>query len=294
VGPRDGLQNEQQPVPTAVKIELVERLADTGLPVVEATSFVSPRWVPQLADAEDVMSGLRRRANTEYPVLVPNLRGLERAIAVGVREVAVFTAASEAFNRKNINAGIDESLERIRTVADRAGSAGLKVRAYVSCVLGCPYQGAVDAHDVVRVAERLVEAGCYEVSLGDTIGAGTPVRARTLITDVAASIGLDKVAIHFHDTRGQALANVFACLEAGVATVDASVAGLGGCPYARGATGNLATEDLLYMLHGMGVDTGVDLDAVVEAGLFISRALGRQPVSRLGLIAALAAQESKF
>ncbi len=293
VGPRDGLQNEKQLVPTAVKIELIERLADTGLPAVEATSFVSPRWIPQLADAEDVLGGLHRRTGTDYPVLVPNLAGLERAIAAGAREVAVFTAASEAFNRKNINAGIDESFERIRAVTDRAGSAGLKVRGYVSCVLGCPYQGDVDAAEVVRVAERLVEAGCYEVSLGDTIGMGTPTQARALVRRVADSIGLQKVAVHFHDTRGQALANVFACLEAGVATVDASVAGLGGCPYARGATGNLATEDLVYMLHGMGVQTGVDLEALVETGLFISAALGRRPASRLGLIAALAAQESE-
>jgi len=293
VGPRDGLQNEKQLVPTAVKIELIERLADTGLPAVEATSFVSPRWIPQLADAEDVLGGLHRRTGTDYPVLVPNLAGLERAIAAGAREVAVFTAASEAFNRKNINAGIDESFERIRAVTDRAGSAGLKVRGYVSCVLGCPYQGDVDAAEVVRVAERLVEAGCYEVSLGDTIGMGTPTQARALVGRVADSIGLQKVAVHFHDTRGQALANVFACLEAGVATVDASVAGLGGCPYARGATGNLATEDLVYMLHGMGVQTGVDLEALVETGLFISAALGRRPASRLGLIAALAAQESE-
>jgi len=293
VGPRDGLQNEKQLVPTAVKIELIERLADTGLPAVEATSFVSPRWIPQLADAEDVLGGLHRRTGTDYPVLVPNLAGLERAIAAGAREVAVFTAASEAFNRKNINAGIDESFERIRAVTDRAGSAGLKVRGYVSCVLGCPYQGDVDAAEVARVAERLVEAGCYEVSLGDTIGMGTPTQARALVRRVADSIGLQKVAVHFHDTRGQALANVFACLEAGVATVDASVAGLGGCPYARGATGNLATEDLVYMLHGMGVQTGVDLEALVETGLFISAALGRRPASRLGLIAALAAQESE-
>jgi hydroxymethylglutaryl-CoA lyase len=260
--------------------------------VVEATSFVSPRWIPQLADADAVLEGLDRRAGTAYPVLVPNLAGLERAIVAGAREVAVFTAASETFNHKNINAGIDESFDRILAVTDRARSADLRVRGYVSCVLGCPYEGDVDPAAVIRVAERLAEAGCYEVSLGDTIGAGTPVRARELVRAVADSIGLDKVAVHFHDTRGQALANVFACLEAGVATVDASVAGLGGCPYARGATGNLATEDLVYMLHGMGVETGVDLDALVEAGLYISRILGRRPASRLGLIAALAEEGS--
>jgi len=293
VGPRDGLQNEQERIPTAAKIELIERLADAGLPAVEATSFVSPKWIPQLADAEDVLAGLRRRTGTSYPVLVPNLAGLERAVASGADEVAVFTAASEAFNRRNINAGIDESFERIGAVTERARAHGLKVRGYVSCVLGCPYQGAVATEEVVRVAERLVEAGCYEVSLGDTIGAGTPTRARSLVGAVAERIGLHRVAVHFHDTRGQALANVFACVEQGVATVDASVAGLGGCPYARGATGNLATEDLVYMLQGMGIETGVALDALVDAGLFISRVLGRRPASRLGLIAALAAEESE-
>jgi len=291
VGPRDGLQNESLPVPTKKKIELIERLAGAGLPVVEATSFVSPRWIPQLADAEEVLGGLQRRDATEYPVLVPNLTGLDRAMAAGAREIAVFTAASEAFNRKNINAGIAESLQRIRNIAACATGAGLRVRGYISCVLGCPYQGEVALGDVVAVAERLVEAGCYEVSLGDTIGVGTPVRARAMVRAVAGSIGLKNLAVHFHDTRGQALANVFACLEAGVGTVDASVAGLGGCPYARGATGNLATEDLVYMLHGVGVETGVDLDALLDAGLFISGILGRRPASRLGLIAALAAEE---
>jgi hydroxymethylglutaryl-CoA lyase len=293
VGPRDGLQNEKLPVPTKMKIELIERLASAGLPAVEATSFVSPRWIPQLADAEDVLSGLDRRDGTEYPVLVPNLEGLDRAIAAGAREIAVFTAASEAFNQKNINVGIEESLQRVRAVSRRAGSAGLRVRGYISCVLGCPYQGEVAIAEVVAVAERLVEAGCYEVSLGDTIGAGTPIRARALVRTVAESVGLERLAVHFHDTRGQALANVFACLESGVGTVDASVAGLGGCPYARGATGNVATEDLIYMLHGMDVETGVDLDALVDAGLFISGILGRRPASRLGLIAALAAEDSE-
>lgn len=293
VGPRDGLQNESLPVPTEKKIELIERLAGAGLPVVEATSFVSPRWIPQLADAEEVLGGLKRRDMTEYPVLVPNLTGLERAMAAGAREIAVFTAASEAFNRKNINAGIAESLQRIRDIAACATDAGLRVRGYISCVLGCPYQGEVALGDVVTVAERLVEAGCYEVSLGDTIGVGTPVRARVMVQAVAESIGLENLAVHFHDTRGQALANVFACLETGVCTVDASVAGLGGCPYARGAAGNVATEDLVYMLHGVGVETGVDLDALVGAALFISGILGRRPASRLGLIAALAAQESE-
>ncbi|MGD2031716.1 MAG: hydroxymethylglutaryl-CoA lyase [Gammaproteobacteria bacterium] len=285
VGPRDGLQNEQQQVPTETKIELVLRLADAGLPVVEATSFVSPRWIPQLADAEQVMAGIGKRPDTVFPVLVPNIQGLERAVLAGAGEIAVFTAASEEFNRKNINAGIQESMVRIRGIAEQAGASGLRVRGYVSCVLGCPYQGQVATETVVDIARQLVDAGCYEVSLGDTIGSGTPVAARNLVQSVAEAIGLDRIAVHFHDTRGQALANVFACLEAGVSTVDASVAGLGGCPYARGATGNLATEDLVYMLHGMGIATGVDLDALVAAGLFISDALGRPPASRIGAIA---------
>jgi hydroxymethylglutaryl-CoA lyase len=287
VGPRDGLQNEKQPVPTEIKIQLIAALADAGLPVVEATSFVSPHWIPQLADAEAVMAGIGRRTGTRFPVLVPNVRGLERAMAAGASEIAVFTAASETFNRHNINVGIDESLERIQAVAARAGTAGLPVRGYVSCVLGCPYQGDIASGAVVAVAERLVEAGCYEVSLGDTIGIGTPTAARKLVETVAESIGMERIAVHFHDTRGQALANVFACLETGVTTVDASVAGLGGCPYARGATGNLATEDLVYMLNGMGMTTGIDLAALVQAGLLISDFLGRPPASRLGAIAAL-------
>ncbi|MGD8734264.1 MAG: hydroxymethylglutaryl-CoA lyase, partial [Gammaproteobacteria bacterium] len=230
VGPRDGLQNEQQQVPTETKIELVLRLADAGLPVVEATSFVSPRWIPQLADAEQVMAGIGKRPDTVFPVLVPNIQGLERAVLAGAGEIAVFTAASEEFNRKNINAGIQESMVRIRGIAEQAGASGLRVRGYVSCVLGCPYQGQVATETVVDIARQLVDAGCYEVSLGDTIGSGTPVAARNLVQSVAEAIGLDRIAVHFHDTRGQALANVFACLEAGVSTVDASVAGLGGCP----------------------------------------------------------------
>jgi isopropylmalate/homocitrate/citramalate synthase len=286
VGPRDGLQNETAVVASEDKISLIDRLSAAGLPAVEVTSFVSPRWIPQLADAEVVFGGIERREGTDYPVLVPNLKGLERALAAGVREIAVFTAASESFNRKNINAGIDESFERIASLARPALDAGLRIRGYVSCVLGCPYEGAVDPPAVVEVARRLVEAGCYEVSLGDTIGAGTPTRARAMVEAVATAIGIGRVAIHFHDTRGQALANVLACLQAGVATVDASVTGLGGCPYASGATGNLATEDLLYMLHGMDIETGVDLEAVVEAGVAISAVLGRLPASRLGTIAA--------
>jgi hydroxymethylglutaryl-CoA lyase len=284
VGPRDGLQNEQAMVPADVKIEFIERLAAAGLPAVEATSFVSPRWIPQLADADEVCRRLRRRPDVDYPVLVPNLKGLDRAVAAGAREIAVFTAASDTFNRKNINASTAESLERIGELAGPALGHGLRIRGYVSCVLGCPYEGAVAEDAVVGVAQALLELGCYEVSLGDTIGVGTPVAARRMLWAVAGECGMERLAIHFHDTRGQALANVFACLEAGVSVVDASVAGLGGCPYARGASGNVATEDLVYLLHGLGIETGVDLPALIAAGRFICGHLGREPGSRLGLL----------
>lgn len=286
VGPRDGLQNESEPVPTAAKIALIDRLSATGLRTIEATSFVSPKAIPQLADAADVMAGIERREGVTYPVLVPNLQGLERAIEAGADEVAVFTAASETFNQRNIKASIRESLERFRPVVQRARDADLRIRGYLSCVLGCPYEGSIPPSRVAYLAETLIGMGCYEVSLGDTIGMGTPLAARALAADVGSAVGLGRTAVHFHDTRGQALANILACLEAGVSVVDASVAGLGGCPYARGATGNVATEDLVYMLEGMGVATGVDLDALVATGLEISRVLGRPPGSRLGTIAA--------
>jgi hydroxymethylglutaryl-CoA lyase len=278
VGARDGLQNEKTLVPTATKIALIERLAAAGLSSIEATSFVSPKWVPQMADAADVLAGLPRRPGVSYPVLVPNAQGLERALAAGVREIALFTAASDAFNRKNTNASVDESLARLKPVAEQARAAGIKVRGYVSTVLGCPYQGAVPLAEVVRVSEALFHIGCHEISLGDTIGVGTPHAARDL---VRAAVPLEKLAVHFHDTYGQALANVYACLEEGVRVVDASVAGLGGCPYAKGATGNLATEDLVYMLHGLGFDTGIDLGALCETARWISTTLGREPVSRV-------------
>lgn len=292
VGPRDGLQNESQPVPTEVKIELVDRLGAAGLPAVEVTSFVSPEWVPQLADAEAVLAGVDFRPGTDYPVLVPNLKGLERALACGAREVAVFTAASESFNQRNINAGIDASLARIEAIMDAARDADVKVRGYVSCVLGCPYEGDIDPARVAAVSRRLLDLGCYEISLGDTIGAGTPLAARRMLEITAQSVPIGQLAVHFHDTRGQALANIFACIELGVATVDASVAGLGGCPYASGASGNVATEDLVYMLHGLGIETGIDQRGLLEASLFISEALGRPPASKLGMIAALHQQES--
>jgi hydroxymethylglutaryl-CoA lyase len=282
VGPRDGLQNEPNPIPTATKIALIERLAATGLPVVEATSFVSPKWVPQLADAAEVYAGIAKRPGVDYPVLVPNVQGYERARACGVASIAVFTAASEAFNRRNINASIDESLVRIRDVTERARADGVPVRGYVSTVLGCPYQGEVPVADVVRVARALVELGCHEISLGDTIGVGTPRRARAMLRAVASEVPVERLAVHYHDTRGQALANVYASLEEGVRVVDASVAGLGGCPYARGATGNVATEDVVYLLAGLGVATGVDLDALIEVGRWISAELGRPNGSKVG------------
>ncbi len=284
VGPRDGLQNEQQPVPTATKIEFIERLAEAGLCTIETTSFVSPRWIPQLADAEAVLQGIQPRPGVSYPVLVPNEQGMHRALAAGATEIAIFTAASETFNRKNTNAGIDESLQRFEPVARLAEEHGIPMRGYLSCVLGCPYEGPVDLGAVVRVAAALDKLGCYEVSLGDTIGIGTPRVARAMLEAVAGEIEMSRLAVHFHDTRGQALANILACLQAGVTVVDASVSGLGGCPYAGGATGNVATEDLVYMLAGLEIETGIDLAALLEAGAFISKALGRQPASRLGRI----------
>ncbi|WP_370307666.1 hydroxymethylglutaryl-CoA lyase [Sinimarinibacterium flocculans] len=282
VGPRDGLQNEARQVPAAVKIELIERLGRAGLRTIEATSFVSPKWVPQMADAAEVLAGLQRAPGVSYPVLVPNLQGLERARQAGVTdEIAVFTAASDAFNRRNINASVDESLERLAPVVAQARAAGLRVRCYVSTALGCPYQGAVPLDEVVRVTRAVADMGCYEISLGDTVGVGTARAAREMYRACADAVGHERLAVHFHDTYGQALANVYACLEAGARVVDASVGGLGGCPYAQGASGNLATEDLVYMLHGLGCTTGIDLDALVDTAQWISGVLERPPASRL-------------
>lgn len=282
VGPRDGLQNEKAIVATSDKIGLIDRLSACGLPVVEATSFVSPKWVPQLADAADVYRGIAKRPGVTYPVLVPNLQGYERAREVGVDHIAVFGAASEAFSRRNINAGIDESLERFAPVMERARADGVQVRGYVSTVLGCPYQGEVPVVDVVRVAKALHAMGCGEVSLGDTIGIGTPTRARAMVRAVAAQVPVEALAVHFHDTYGQALANILACLEEGVRVVDSAVSGSGGCPYAKGASGNVASEDVVYMLHGMGLRTGVDLDALVATGHWLAGVLGRETASRVG------------
>lgn len=281
VGARDGLQNEKTIIPAATKIELIDRLGTCGLRTIEATSFVSPKWVPQLADAAEVFAGITRREGVSYPVLVPNLQGYERARAVGVHDIAIFTAASEAFNRKNINASIDESIERFLPVLEQARADGVRVRGYVSTVLGCPYQGEVPVSEVVRVARRLHELGCHEISLGDTIGVGTPGKARVMLRAVAGEVPMSALAVHFHDTYGQALANILACLEEGVGVVDSSVGGTGGCPYAKGATGNVASEDVVYMLEGMGIATGIDLPRLIETGLWLSGALGRATSSRV-------------
>ncbi|WP_018699228.1 hydroxymethylglutaryl-CoA lyase [Amorphus coralli] len=281
VGPRDGLQNEAEIVPAAVKIELIDRLGAAGCETIEAGSFVSPKWIPQMADTAEVLAGIERRPGVGYPVLVPNMKGLERALECGVEEVAVFAAASEAFSQRNINCSIAESLERFAPVMEAADGNGLRVRGYVSCVLGCPYQGEVPLSDVVRVSKALADMGCYEVSLGDTIGVGTPTKAARMVETVAAEVPVEALALHFHDTYGQALANIHACLPLGVAVVDAAVGGLGGCPYARGATGNVASEDLVYMLHGMDIETGIDLDALTETARFISAAIGREPASHV-------------
>ncbi len=281
VSPRDGLQNEAQFVATEDKRALIEKLLACGLRTIEATAFVSPKWVPQMRDAAELYPLLPKHSACRFPVLVPNIQGYERAHACGVTDIAVFTAASEAFTRKNINASIAESLERFKPVFERARHDGVSVRGYVSTVLGCPYQGEVDVSAVVAVSKQLFELGCYEISLGDTIGVGTAKAARSMLQAVAAEIPMQSLAVHFHDTYGQALANVFACLEAGVRAVDASVSGTGGCPYAKGASGNLATEDLVYALHGMGFETGLDLDTLIETGAWLSSRLGRASMSKV-------------
>ncbi len=282
VGPRDGLQNEAIDIGTAAKIELIDRLSRTGLRCIEATAFVSPKWVPQMADAAEVLAGIRRAPGVSYPVLTPNLQGYQRARAAGAQEVAVFTAASEAFNRRNTNAGIDESLQRFAPVLEQAKTDGVQVRGYVSTVLGCPYQGAVPVADVVRVAKALHAMGCHEISLGDTIGVGTPGKARAMLRAVASEVPMAALAVHFHDTYGQALANLLACLEEGVAVIDSAVSGAGGCPYAKGATGNVASEDVVYMLDGLGIHTGVDLAALADTGRWLAGLLGRETTSRAG------------
>jgi hydroxymethylglutaryl-CoA lyase len=291
VGPRDGLQNEPREVPTGVKLELIERLAEAGLRSVEATAFVSPKWVPQMADHTEVLERIRRKPGVSYPVLTPNLKGFEAARAAGATEVAIFGAASEAFSRRNINCSIAESLERFRPVAEAATAAGMKVRGYVSCVLGCPYEGEVTPDRVAQVAAALYAMGCYEVSLGDTIGVGTPGKTKAMLEACADRVPLEHLAGHYHDTYGQALANTYASLELGVRTFDASVAGLGGCPYAAGASGNVATEDVVYMLHGLGMPTGIDLERLAATGVWISEKLNRDYGSKAGK--ALAAKRKR-
>lgn len=286
VGPRDGLQNEKNIVPATVKIEFINRLSRTGLKTIEATSFVSPKWIPQLADAKEVYTGIEKKPGVAYPVLVPNEKGMQRALDAGAREVSIFTAASETFNQKNSNCSIAGSIERFKPVVALATKHDIRVRGYISTAIGCPYEGPIAPEAVARVAKELADLGCYEISLGDTIGVGTPVKAQRMLAAVAAEVPIQKLAVHFHDTYGQALANIHACLELGVAVVDSSTSGLGGCPYAKGATGNVATEDVLFMLTGMGIETGVDMAKLLAAGRFISEALTRPPESRLGRIPA--------
>lgn len=282
VGPRDGLQNEAQPIALETKIELVERLADAGLQTVEAGSFVSPKWVPQMASSDELYRRLKRRPGTAYPALAPNLKGLEAALEVGVEEVAVFIAASEGFSQKNIACSVAESLDRLAPVASRAAAAGVRLRGYVSCIIACPYDGPTDPTRVADLSRRLMEMGCYEVSLGDTIGIGTADGVRRVIDLTASAIGLDTIAMHFHDTYGQGVANILTSLEMGVSVFDSSVAGLGGCPYAKGATGNVATEDVLHLLHGLAIETGIDAYKVAETGQWISQQLNRPNGSRAG------------
>ncbi len=280
VGPRDGLQNEAGSVPTAVKIALIDRLAGAGLRTIEAGSFVSPKWVPQMADTAAVMAGIARRPGVNYPVLVPNMTGYRAARAAGADEIAIFAAASESFSQRNINCSIAESLERFAPVAAAAQCDGIKLRGYVSCVIDCPYEGAVAPEAAAGVAARLIALGCYEVSLGDTIGTGTAARVEALLEAAAARVPVERLAVHFHDTYGQAVANILVALERGIAVIDSAVAGLGGCPFAPGAAGNVASEDVLYLLDGLGIVSGVDLAMLAAAGRFIAAALGREPASK--------------
>jgi hydroxymethylglutaryl-CoA lyase len=283
VGPRDGLQNEPATLSTDIKVELIDRLSGTGLKTIEAGSFVSPRWVPQMADTAEVLARIRRAPSVNYTVLVPHMKGFEAAMAAGANEIAVFTASSESFAQRNINCSIEESLERFAPVSAAAAAHRIKVRGYISCALGCPYEGEIAPARVADVAERLLHLGCHEISLGDTIGIGTPGKTQALLDAIIARVPLQNLAVHFHDTYGQALANILAALEKGVAVIDSSVAGLGGCPYAPGASGNVASEDVLYMLNGMGIATGVDLALLVETGRFVAEALHRQPGSKANI-----------
>lgn len=283
VGPRDGLQNEVATVPLDVKLALIDELAAAGLKVIEATSFVSPKWIPQMADAALLMQRLKQQDHVRYPVLTPNLKGFEAAIQAGAKEVAIFAAASETFSQKNINCSIDESMQRFEPIMIKAKAQNIPVRGYISCVMGCPYEGEISLEAVTEVAARLSQMGCYEISLGDTIGVGNPRLARQLIETVAKIVPVENLAAHFHDTYGQALANILAVLELGVVTIDSAISGLGGCPYAKGASGNVATEDVVYMLEGMGIETGIDLSKLIEVGTMISTHLGQKPKSKVAL-----------
>ncbi|KAI9294759.1 pyruvate carboxyltransferase [Neoconidiobolus thromboides FSU 785] len=280
VGPRDGLQNEKKVIPTEVKVNLINQLSNTGLKAIEATSFVSPKWVPQMGDNLEVMKKINKKSNVDYPVLTPNLKGLQSAIEAGAKEVAIFGAASESFSKKNINCSIDESLDRFKEVMELALKNNIKVRGYVSCVVGCPYEGYIQPEAVVKVAKKMLDMGCYEISLGDTIGVGTPGTFKKLLDVVTKQIPIEKLAVHCHDTYGQALANILLSVQYGIRVVDSSISGLGGCPYAKGATGNVATEDVVYMLEGMNYDTQVNLPELIKIGDYISKELGRQPGSK--------------
>ena len=281
VGPRDGLQNEITSITTEVKVELIERLANAGVKFIEAAAFVSPRWVPKMADSGEVMNRVNRQTNVVYSALTPNLKGFYAALEAKADEVAIFAAASETFSERNINCSIDESLQRFNQVTEAAKRAGLPVRGYISCVLGCPYEGPISVDAVVSVARSLEQIGCHEISLGDTIGTGTPAEAQSLIKGVSKVIPIERIAVHFHDTYGQALANILASMEIGVSVIDSSISGLGGCPYAKGASGNVASEDVLYMLHGLGIQTGIDLNVMIETASFISKTLGRLSDSKV-------------
>ena len=284
VGPRDGLQNEKTWISTKTKILLINKLAEAGLKKIEATSFVSPKWIPQMNDAFEVMLGIERQPGVTYPVLIPNMEGFERAMETNITEIAIFITASEEFSQKNVNCSITESIKRFRTIIQAATKNKIRTRGYISCVLGCPYQGEVPLEIVESLAEQLFELGCYEISLGDTIGVGTPIKAKKMLERVAKKNPISKLAVHFHDTRGQALANIYSCLELGVNVIDSSISGLGGCPYANGATGNVATEDLVYMLNGMGIETGINIEKLIEVSNFISNSLDRNPQSKLALL----------
>ncbi len=281
VSPRDGLQNESKIIPTAVKIEFIQHLADAGIKIIESASFVSPKWVPQMADHSEILKGLDRQAGVSYPALIPNLKGMEIALAAGVKEISVFTATSETFSKKNANCSLAESMHRIEEVIRSANQNHIPVRGYISCVFFCPYEGRILPAQTVKVAKQLLDMGCEQISLGDTIGAGTPGHVKNLLDDLLIQIDVNKVAVHFHDTYGQALANIYVSLEYGIHIVDCSVAGLGGCPYARSATGNAATEDVVYMLNGLEIETGVNLDKLLLAGNYICQQLGHPPQSHL-------------